>query len=194
MHRIFQKLARGIVTEVPVGGGDTLLEIPGVITGLKHLLIVIRFEHESIRAAYVLLNERRDPPEIRHVHQLESSRSKHESDRIGGIVCNTKGSNRYRPHGEVLARDEELAGARLRDVLHGRLVGIYGERKSATERCNTVYVIGVLVGYQDRLQGAGVNPDLDEALLCLAAGEAAVYEEPHTRGFDERTIGFASGR
>jgi hypothetical protein len=100
--RISEIFADGVVREVPGTAQHALLHYPRIRTHFQHVEIVVGFENKTVCPAQMHFDMVGDVTEVGANGHLSSVRAKGESDRVDGIVGNTKGMDVDVANGEAL--------------------------------------------------------------------------------------------
>ncbi len=163
----------------------------GIRPHLQHLEIVVRFEHQQIRAAQVKLDRVGHVTEIGHHANLHATRAKAEPHRIDRVVRNREAvdvdiaDGERRPGLKAIQLGRELAPRNRRRRQPG---DVDGNVQMPRQRNQTADMIGMLVRYQDRIQVFGLLADRGQPGQYVALAQARIDEDARPLSPDERCI------
>src|SRR5215467_2309985 len=177
----------------------SLLYRPGIRSHPQHLQIVIRFHHQHVATAQVIANAQRYISEVGGDSNLDSFRAEREPHWVGGVVRNGERLHRDIAHLKCMSRLEALEPFQLRSypvlIPHGACPCLL--RRSRHENRNaqllressqSVNMIAVLVGDQNRRKRMRIVPQRLHSLERLAARDAGIDQDLRRRTRNERAI------
>jgi hypothetical protein len=200
---IAEKLADGVVGEMPGAAQDALLDDPGIGADLEHVEIVIGLEDQSIAFAQVVLDELGHVAEVGDQAELRAVGAEGEANGVGGIVRYGEGVNLDIADGEALAGLDgfdtvealvQLVRQDAAERFEGRRSDEQRRLPQSQELGQAVAVVGVLVGDEDAVEAIERSFDGGEAGEGFALAESGVDKEASTPGLEQRAIARTSRR
>src|SRR5437879_1987244 len=158
---IGEKRADALIREMAGAAHHALLDVPGIRADLEHLHIVIRFEHEAIAIAQVLLDQLGHVTEIGHQGELHAGSAEGEAERVDGVVGNAKRRDFDIANAEAVAGLNELDALESPRVALGKKTQrfgmsfggeIYGGAPGGQQRGETADMIRMLVRDDDAVE------------------------------------------
>ena len=173
---------------------DAALERPRIAPLLEHGGVVVRLEHEDVRAVECRLHAARDEAEIRAGRHLPRPRDA-VADGVGGIVRDGK---RHDLHARDPERARRLAAQRLRNLRRQlrerRSPRVDGQLVPFRERAQPRDVVAVLVRDEDGVEVGRVDALGGERLFDARRADARVDEQTHAVHRDEDRVALAAAR
>ena len=178
-HDLRDGLGGGFVREMAMASKDALLEAPGTARAvLKHLHIVIGFEHED---------EPGHVAEIGYESEVAGRGAEQKTDRVLGVVGNGEGVHLHVGDFEARAGVEEPAVEMVfEDPLKfflGGAVAIDGDVEFLRDAGQSLDMVGVFVGDEDGGEIFRHPADVLKALADLARAEPGIHKYPRLSGF-----------
>ena len=191
---IGEEFTDGVIGKVAGAGKDALLDDPGIGPDLEHVEVVIGFEDEAIGLAEMDSHVVRQVAKIRADGDFCAVGAEGESHGIGCIVRDGERMDVNVADGETLASLNgfdtseafaESVGQNALEGFHGGLGDIERRLPEAEDLGETVAVVGVFVGNEDRVEPIDVALDSGEAGEGFALSKAGVNEDAGTFGFEQ---------
>ena len=188
---IRQELRYGSVRKVAGAAHDALLEIPRVRTGLEHVQVVVRFDHERVRTQQVVSHRIRHVPQIRCDRELATAIADAEPDWVDRVV-------RDRERLDIEVADRELAAGLERDQRRGSLLPrqVVGCQPRHVDRYarlagkdfQPLDMIRVLVRDHDGVERTVILANGLEPQLDLSTAKAGVEQDANGIGGNEGRV------
>lgn len=180
---------------MPFPSHDSLLQVPGIRANLKHLEIVIGLEDNDITAAQSLSNQFCHITQVCNVSNLETFRLKRETKRIHGIVRYGKGRNL-----EVLEQERLASGDEFQAIAHNPRINcgeclfpdVNRNLSLGKKSRNAIYMVGVLMGDDDRVEIVERLADGVKSLQRLGWVKTCVQQNSNAAGADKSAISGAT--
>lgn len=183
----------GFVRKMSVAAQNSLLQTPGTLRIiLEHFDIVICFQQKDVCLANSFHHESRRVTQISEKPDFNTGGVQEKADRIISVVRHAKGFDSNAPHFEAAAGHKN---SRVKvifklefDGFFGQAIAINRNAQFATEREQSLGMIGMFVRDQDPLKAFRGASNLGEALSNLAAAEAGVDQNTRVIHFEIRAI------
>ena len=200
---IGEKIAHHRIRQVAGAAHHALFDVPGIRPHLQHFEIVVRFEHQEIRIAQVMLDQFRHVAEVCDDGHLCAIRVERVANRLDRVVRDGKRVNLHIPDLESRPWPDEFDPLELRfwtirinlqEFEIGWLREIGRALPIARELRETVAMIGMLVRDQDGVDVLGTAAaEGFESAKHFAAAKASVNQESGVFGFEQRAVARAAG-
>ena len=200
---IGEKFADRVIGEVASAAHHALLDVPGVGTDLEHLDIVIRFKHQNVAIAQVMLDQLGHVAEVGNHGDFDAARAKRKAQRVDGIVRNRKRGDFDIANREALARLNEIHTRQAPGVRLGEHAQGFGMRRGreinrgaplGEQGGQPADMVGMFVRDDDAVEPLGGLFVHGKAAKGFALAEAGIDQETRLRRLDQRTVARAARR
>jgi hypothetical protein len=194
---IGEKRADHFIRKMSRAAHDALLHMPGIRTNLEHLQIVIRFEHDSIAIAQMLLHQFGHVTEIGHERELHAGGAKREAERVDSIVGNTERSDFDIADAKSMAGLNELDaleaprmvfGKKTQGLGMGFRIEIDGRAPGAQQGRETADVIGMFVRDDDAVEAIEGMGQSSQAPQGFALSQAGIHQQARPGSLEQSAI------
>ncbi len=200
---ISKKFTDSVIREMTGARKNPLFHHPWIRTDLEHVQIMIGFEDQAIRFTQMNLYKFGHIAEVGTDRYFCAVAAKCESDGVSGVMRNGK-----RVHVDIADREmlpglnglhaaQALAESLRKNTLqlrHGRLGHIQRRLPKPEHLRQTVAMIAVFVGDQNRVEVIKFRTYRREPSECFAFAEPGVYKDAGVLGFEQRQIARTPGR
>src|SRR6266566_2998366 len=194
---IGEKRADALIREMAGAAHDALLDVPGIRADLEHLHIVIRFEHEAIAIAQVLLDQLGHVTKIGHQGELHAGSAEGEAERVDGVVGNAKRRDFDIANAKAVAGLNELDALESPRVALGKKTQrfgmsfsgeIYGGAPGGQQRGETADIIRVFVRDDDAVEAIDRMRQSGKAPQRFALSQPRIHQQARPGSLEQGAI------